>query len=70
MTGWISQHADGGGILRYLGNAGGNVCSSTCNSLLVAGGVNTGIPGGSFVTPNGIVSSPALIRVGRIPFVP
>lgn len=70
MWGWIKAHATGGGLGRYLGNAGGNVCSATCNSALVAGGVRTGIPQNSFVTPNGLVRNPALVRIGILPYVP
>jgi len=70
MWGWINENATGRGILQYLGNAGGNVCSSTCNSALAAGGVPTGVPMNTFVTPNQLVGNGALRRVGYLPLVP
>jgi RHS repeat-associated protein len=70
LSDWIAAHATGGGLGRYLGRWGGNVCSSTCNSALQAGGIDTGYSAGRFVTPNQLVRSPALVRVGRIPLIP
>lgn len=58
------------GLGQYLGNAGGNVCSSTCNTALRAGGINTGFASQTFVTPNQLVNSGALVRVGRLPMIP
>lgn len=59
-----------GGLSNYLGSAGGQVCSSTCNTALLAGVVPTGFAPNSFVTPNQLVGSNALLRVGRLPFIP
>ena len=70
LVDWVSANASGGGLGRYLGNWGGNVCSSTCNSALQAGGINTGFASGTFVTPNQLARSPALLRVGRLPLIP
>ena len=59
-----------GGLSNYLGSAGGQVCSSTCNTALLSGGVQTGFGANSFVTPNQLVRSDALLRVGRLPIIP
>jgi hypothetical protein len=59
-----------GGLSNYLGSAGGQVCSSTCNTALLSGGVQTGFGPNSFVTPNQLVRSDALLRVGRLPIIP
>lgn len=70
LVDWVAANANGGGLQRYFGSWGGNVCSSTCNSALQAGGINTGFAAGSFVTPNQLVQSSALLRVGRLPLIP
>jgi hypothetical protein len=73
MIDWVEQHATGGGLARYLGASSGHVlgsvCSATCNSALAAGNVHTGFSAGSFVMPNALVRSAALVRVGLV-YVP
>ena len=70
LVDWVASHANGGGLGRYLGSSSGHwlgsVCSGTCNSALVAGNIHTGFAAGTFVTPNGLVRSPALARIGTV----